>query len=94
MKSALQNRSYLWFLRKTGCCTCHKRQPHVVQLAPEHQPLTETLHSSCLLLAAAPINVACRLEVTLCIYESQVLPEILVAARQCKCKRQAPQELC
>ena len=73
---------------------CHKRQPHVAQLAPQRQPVTESLHSSCLLLAAAPINVACRLEVTLCIYESQVLPEILVAARQCKCKRQAPQELC
>ena len=94
MKSALQNRSYLWFLRKTGCCTCHKRQPHVVQLAPEHQPLTETLHSSCLLLAAAPMNAPCALETTLCIYEPQVLPVVLAAAGQCTCKHQASQELC
>ena len=73
---------------------CHKRQPHVVPLAPQRQPVTERLHSSCLLLSAAPENVARRLEVTLYICESQVLPEILVAARECKCKHQASQELC
>ncbi len=73
---------------------CHKRQPHVVELSPEHQPLTGSLHSSCLLLAAAPINAPCALEVTLCIYESQVLPVVLVVARDCKCKYQATLELC
>ena len=73
---------------------CHKRQPHVVQLAPERQPLTGSLRSSCLLLAAAPINAPCALEITLCIYESQVLPVMLVIARGYKCKHQAAQELC
>ncbi len=86
--------SHLWFLKKTGCCICHKRQPHVVQLAPERWPLTGSLHSSCLLLAAAPINAPRALGITLCIYESQVLPVLFVAAGECKCKHQASQEQC
>ncbi len=91
---ALQSHSYLWFLKKTGCCMCHKRQPHVVQLAPERQPLTESLHSSCLLLGAAPTNAPCALKIILCTYQSLVLAVILVSARGCKCKHQASQEQC
>lgn len=72
---------------------CRKRQPHVVQLAPERQLLTESLHSSCLLLAGAPIPPQCALEWC---YASVtwVLPVILAIARECKCKRQASQGLC